>query len=111
MNIDDLTIEQARELAGMFGSTKPEAQHFFDIGANYIIRTVTHIQTGRVVAVGESEIVLEDAAWIADTGRFSGALAKSDFSEVEPFPEGRVIVGRGALIDAAKIETLPRCQK
>jgi hypothetical protein len=84
---------------------------FWEIGKNYLIRTVTHIQTGRVVGVDQYEICIEDAAWIADTGRFSGALETADFSEVEPFPQGRVIVGRGALIDAVQIPSLPRVQK
>lgn len=83
----------------------------WQIGANYLIRTVTHIQTGRLVAVDEHELTIEDAAWIADTGRFAGALAKADFSEVEPFPDGPVLVGRGALIDAVQIPSLPRVQK
>ena len=85
--------------------------HGWEIGKNYLIRTVTHIQTGRVVHVDDHEIVIEDAAWIADTGRFSGALQTSEFSEIEPFPQGRVMVGRGALIDAVQIGELPRDQK
>ena len=52
------------------------------IGQNYLIRTVTMIDTGRVTAVYEHEIVLEDAAWIADTGRFQDALKMCEFSEV-----------------------------
>ena len=83
----------------------------WEIGKNYLIRTVTHIQTGRLVGVSAQELILEDAAWIADTGRFAGALQSCDFSEVEPFPEGRVLIGRGALIDAVQISTVPRSQK
>jgi len=83
----------------------------WQIGKNYLIRTVTHIQTGRVVAIDDHEITVEDAAWIADTGRFSGALATAEFEEVEPFPEGQVIIGRGALIDAVQIPKLPMAQK
>ena len=81
------------------------------IGAPYLIRTVTHIQTGRVVMVTPQEIVLEEAAWIADTGRFADAIKKAEFNEVEPFPSGQVIVGRGAVIDAVQIQKLPREQK
>src|SRR3990167_4090803 len=46
------------------------------IGKCYLIRTVTMIDTGRLVEVTEQELVLEDAAWIADTGRFADALQK-----------------------------------
>lgn len=83
----------------------------FVIGANYLIRTVTMIDTGRVVRVTPTEIVLEDAAWIADTGRFATALKSGNFNEVEPFPDGEVIVGRGSIVDACRIEKLPRAQK
>ena len=68
------------------------------------------INTGRLVAVTDKELLLEDAAWIADTGRFSDALLSCEFAEVEPFPEGEVIIGRGAIIDAAIISKLPREQ-
>jgi hypothetical protein len=50
-----------------------EAKHPFNIGANYFIRTVTHYHTGRLVEVTENELVLEDAAWIANSGRFADA--------------------------------------
>lgn len=90
---------------------KESSNEAWEIGENYLIRTVTMIDTGRVVMVTPQEIVLEDAAWIADTGRFADALAKAEFNEVEPFPAGRVIIGRGAIIDAVKIARLPRSQK
>jgi hypothetical protein len=54
----------------------------------------------------------EDAAWIADSGRFTQAVASGDFSEVEPFPTGmQVIVNRTAVIDAVKIPKFPTSQK
>ena len=85
----------------------------WEIGKNYLIRTVTMIDTGRLVAVTDHELVLEDAAWIADTGRYADAIAgKIEFLEVEPYPAGRrVIVGRGAVIDAVEIDVLPRTQR
>jgi hypothetical protein len=81
------------------------------IGKNYLIRTVTMINTGRLVQVFNQELVLEDAAWIADTGRFADSLKSCSFSEVEPFPFGKVIIGRGSIIDAVQIDSLPRIQK
>lgn len=110
MEIDKLTIGEAKILAGMFCKSAPD-QGAWEIGKNYLIRTVTMIDTGRLVAVGEHELVLEDAAWIADTGRFTQAVAKAEFGEVEPFPSGRVIIGRGSIIDAVQIEKIPREQK
>jgi hypothetical protein len=82
---------------------------FWIVGKSYLIRTVTMIDTGILVSIDEHEIVLSDAAWIADTGRFSAALHSSDFLEVEPFPDGtRVAIGRGSVIDAVQIPTAPR---
>ena len=114
MKIDDLTIGEARQLASMF-ATQPAISNDvpgpWEIGKNYLIRTVTMIDTGKLVAVGSQELVLESAAWIADTGRFAGALQTVTFDEVEPFPEGRLILGRGSIIDAIQIPKLPREQK
>lgn len=115
MDIDSMTIGDARRLASMFSgqpAAAPAPGHPWEVGKNYFIRTVTHHLTGRLVAVAEHELVLEDAAWIADDGRFAQAIEKGEFAEVEPFPSGRrVIVGRAALIDATDVPTLPRSRK
>lgn len=80
-------------------------------GASYLIRTVTMTITGRVVAVYSREIVLECAAWVADTGRFYDALKTGNLNEVEPMP-GLVIVGRGSVVDATVwLHDLPVVQK
>ena len=111
MQIEELTIGQARELAALFGQPQFTTAHPFKIGKPYLIRTVTMIDTGIVKAVYPTEIILTDAAWIAETGRFSDAVKKAEFDEVEPFPEGEVIIGRSAIIDAVEITKLPRSQK
>lgn len=111
MNIEDLTLKQAREFATMLNGIGKPDNSAWEIGKIYLIRTVTMIDTGRLVAVTNHELVLEDAAWIADTGRFAQAVEKAEFGEVEPFPNGRVIVGRAAVIDAVQIKTAPRVQK
>jgi len=72
----------------------------WEVGKNYVLRTVTMIDVGKLVEVTEHELVLESACWIADTGRWNEFLSKGTSSESEPFPDGRVIVGRHALIDA-----------
>ena len=120
MNIEDLTIKQVKELTTMLNITTPltpeipaqsPASRAWKIGETYLIRTVTMIDTGKLVAITNQELVLEDAAWIADTGRFSDALKKAEFNEVEPFPDGEIIVGRGSIIDAVKIKKSPRDRK
>lgn len=84
----------------------------WEIGANYFIRTVTHHLTGKLVSVHAQELVIVDAAWIADDGRFMQAVASAEFLEVEPYPAGsEVIVGRGSILDAVQIPKLPKEQK
>jgi len=107
--LDELTIGEAKQLASMFPKCTQDSP--WEIGKNYLIRTVTMIQTGRLVAVAPQELVLEDAAWIAATGRFANVLKTGKFNEVEPFPDGKVIIGRGAVIDAVQIAVTPKDQK
>lgn len=115
MDINSLTIGEAKQIASMFsittGNTQPSFIEPWEIGKNYLIRTVTMIDIGRLVAVTPTELVLTDAAWVADTGRFSECLKTGNYSEVEPFPDGRVIVGRGSVIDAVQISTINRSLK
>lgn len=114
MNIEELTIGQAREIAALFQAsnlTQKSDDSHWEIGKPYLIRTVTMIDTGRLIAVTDKELVLEDAAWIADTGRFSDSVAKAEFGEVEPFPDGKVIINRGSIIDAVIIKKVNRSQK
>ena len=42
---------------------------------------------------------------------FDGIGQAAEFGEVEPFPAGRVIIGRGSIIDAVVIKLSPRSQK
>ena len=82
--------------------------HSFEIGMKYVIRTVTMIYTGRLLAMTDTDLLLDDAAWIADTGRWHEALTTGRFSEVEPYPS-TVIVSRGAIVDATRwAHPLPR---
>lgn len=112
MNINDITIGQAREIAAAFTGTQQLSEHPYRVGGNYFIRTVTHHYTGRLVQVHQHELVLEQAAWIADDGRFATALERCEFNEVEPYPSGsRVVIGRGAILDAVEINSIPTSQK
>lgn len=81
------------------------------VGRAVFIRTVTMYYTGRIALVKGSEIVLTEAAWIADTGRFHDALKTGALKEVEPFV-GPVSVSRGAIVDVTEWKhALPDKQK
>lgn len=111
MDIDDLTIGQAKELSQMFGKCEAVAAAEnpaspWEIGKKYFIRTVTMYLTGELISVSEKELVLKDGAWIADSGRFNEALIDiNNCKEVEPF-QNPVIVGRGSIIDATAISNI-----
>ena len=85
------------------------APHCTDAGAG--VKARAGLPGGEVVVDHRGQggrVWGHDAAWIADTGRFADSLKTCEFSEVEPFPQGReVIVGRSAVIDAVEID---RCQ-
>ena len=110
MDLNELTLGQLKEINGLVGGKTSDDSHW-KIGKIYFIRTVTHHLTGRLIKVTDKELVVEDAAWIADDGRLSDALTKEEFNEVEPFPDGLLIIGRGSLIDAFEIKKTQRSQK
>lgn len=105
-------VEELKALrSGVPVKPSSDGDSHWKVGENYFIRTVTMHLTGELVAVTEHELVLKDAAWVASSGRYTQAIAASKFDEVEPYPDGRqVIVGRGAIVDAVTIDTIPREQ-
>ncbi len=116
------TIEKLSALLALIGdgpaeqtattNTATNEHPFWKIGSGYFIRTDTYHITGKLVAITDTELVLVDAAWIADSGRFAPAMAGGEFSEVEPWPDGKpVLVGRYTIRDASYRDTLPRVQK
>lgn len=92
--------------------TPPKSSnHSFEVGKCYLIRGVTMYYTGRLASISDTDLVLADAAWIADTGRFSDALRTGDLNEVEPFALP-VIVPRSSIVDATEwTHALPREQR
>lgn len=115
MNINDLTIGQAKELAEMFPA-QPVIKFDFVVelmNKNVIVRTVTMIYTGKLVGVSATDIVLTDCSWIPETDRYMKFVAEGAVRECEPYPDGLpVIVGRGTLLDMCELHgSLPRSQK
>lgn len=111
LNINEMKIGDLLAIASALKGGESAGTAFWIPGKKYFIRTVTHHHTGELVGVNAQEIILKDAAWIADDGRLTDALAKCDFNEVEMFPSGNVLIGRGSIIDAVEISTIPRSQK
>lgn len=81
----------------------------FAIGEKIFVRTVTYHAVGKVagyrhpVLIGETPasptfLELEDASWVADSGRFHVALETGDLAEVERV--GDMAVNLSAVVDA-----------
>ena len=89
-----------------------KVNHPYSIGSNYLIRTVTMIYTGKLEAVYDKELVISSAAWIPETERWADCVEKGIFKEIEPYPNGKITIGRGAILDAVPVKwSLPRTQK
>lgn len=67
------------------------------VGEKFFFRTVTYHLTGRVKKVIGNIIELENAAWIADSGRFMQAIKNGELKEVEPV--GRAYINMQAVTD------------
>ena len=62
-----------------------------DVDKAYLFMTVTHYVTGRVVGITPTDFVLNDAAWIPDTGRMNECISKGSIAECEPLGDGIVV--------------------
>lgn len=100
---EEVATEVSESIEGFITETVRAAmapQLPFEIGKSYLIRTITMVDVGRVTKMTGKFIVMEDASWIADTGRFYECLRRDDvFIEVEPFAQP-LIVNTDAIIDA-----------
>lgn len=78
---------------------KSVQKHPYTIGKQWHVQTATAYYVGTLEAVTEGELVLADAAWVADTGRFNEYMKGGKPNEMEPC-NGPVIINRGAIISA-----------
>lgn len=70
----------------------------FAVGDRWFIRTVTYHLVGEVTQVRDGFLRLKDAAWVADTERFTQAIGQGALKEVEPV--GDAVVNTAAITDA-----------
>jgi hypothetical protein len=102
----EFSLSDLREL--LCGQPK---NHSFRIGEKYLIRTVTMHHLGQIKSVTDTDIVLEDASWLAVDCRFYNTLKDGCVDEIEPFIDD-AIVARGSIVDATVWRhELPRNQK
>lgn len=80
------------------------------VGRSWFFRTVTYHLTGRVKKIIGNLLLLEEAAWIADSGRFMNAIKDGKLNEVEPV--GDAIINLSTVTDMFPwIHALPKDQK
>ena len=103
----ELSLKDLKELLCSQSTVESKA-HPYQVGKLYHCRTVTMAIAGKLKAVYDSELVFEDASWVASTGRFNEYLKDTNkIDENEPF-QNDVIVGRGAIVDCTEIASVYR---
>jgi len=91
ITISEETYENIKNQLGEDSFSVDSLEDF--VGRKLFIRTVTNYLTGEVKGFVGGFIHLKNAAWIADTGRFSDAIKKGTFNEVEPVEDAFVSIG------------------
>lgn len=80
------------------------------VGRNWFFRTVTYHMVGRVVRRVGNFLVMADASWVADSGRFTTAIKSGTLTEVEPV--GDAILNLDTVVDGFPwVHVLPDKQK
>lgn len=96
--MNEKLIEKVLEMA-IGGEKNMVSDHPFKVGDSYFIRTVTYHFVGTIKEIVGKWIVLKDASWVADSGRFHVALEKGELSEVEYMD--KAIINMDTITDAA----------
>ena len=105
-----LSDEAAEALRSELGLAEPPTDADPLVGGKWFIRTVTFHLVGKVVRRSGAFLVLKDAAWVADSGRFMQAIKDGTLSEVEPV--GDALVALASIVDAFPWRhDLPKSQK
>jgi len=107
----NLTLDDLKEL--LCGRSEQKTEDTFQKGQCVFIRTVTNYFVGEVLRSNKVWVVLTKVSWVADTGRFTDAIAKGILNEVEPYPENmEVLVAIGSIVDVCPWKhDLPKEQK
>ena len=82
------------------------------LGENISIRTVTMLYTGRLVAEDAHILYLDQATWVADSGRYKDFVEKGIISECEPYPADLIVrINKATIVDDHDFNApLPRKQ-
>ena len=109
LNVSDETYEKLKD------QLKPEELEDIEdlddlIGRKYFFRTVTYHLLGKVVKRIANFLLLEDAIWVADSGRFMQAIQNGELGEYEEV--GKAYVNLNSVTDFIPwIHKIPKGQK
>ena len=96
INISDETFEKIKEQ--LSDEEQIEINSYEDfIGKKIFVRTVTYHMVGKVIKVNDGLIFLENASWIADSGRFMDFIKEGQLNEVEPV--GDWFINKSVIVD------------
>jgi len=96
IKIDDNTYEKIKDL--LTPDEKVDISTLEDfVNHNVFIRTITYFFVGKLVKITGNFLELEDASWVADTGRFMNCIKNGEINEVEPV--GRTFVNSQTIVD------------
>lgn len=96
--MNEKIVKKLLELAVCDETKLCNIDHPFKEGESYFIRTVTYHFIGTIKEIVGKWIVLKDASWVADSGRFHEALEKGTLNEVEYME--KAIVNMDTITDA-----------
>lgn len=68
------------------------------VGQSYFFMTVTHYYVGTVREVSATHAIIDNAAWVADTGRLSDCLKTGEVKECEPVLDGWMVPLMGTAV-------------
>ena len=104
----ELSLKDLKELLTV-KKPKTDDSHY-EIGKPYMVHTVTAFYKGILEKVTAKELILKNASWVPDTGRFNEFAKTGDSNtEEEPFLENTLVpVSRGAMVIAFQIPNLTR---
>jgi hypothetical protein len=97
--LEEMKLKDIMNVVNSLESNNKPVKCFWKAGEKYFIRTVTMHIIGTLLDIEGSELLLKNAVWVADSGRFYNALKTGQLEEVEPFVND-VIINRGSIVDA-----------
>ena len=103
-------IQLIKLILGLTEGNQSNGESFLELEKIYAIRTVTMIYTGRLKAINQTELLIDEAAWIPETERWADFVDTGAHKEAEPYKRP-VVISRGAILDVTEIPSVIRQQK